>query len=534
MMRFIFLALCLALGFIPARMVYAETLVEVVCDGTNSASLRFAEKDSYADCLSNVNENGELVLDGTTREKCDKLIAYPLYCAQEGSAARGEIGVGLADRGTLRFSVEFEFPRPSKKVTLLLSDGTPRTSLSSEIQVMSLPCSNNEGGSTCQANLPVNKLCRLSKRIDLDAAVQNVHIRKGSKEVCLGKFSNDESLLTKAQRTERQYCSFTPSTGYESVSGWGFFDPAGYGTQGESQFYLAMEGLPTGREIVGCTPLGSKYKEVLSFESYGPESTDAVIYRNASEIEKAKISAEPLEYSYDLYRSLQAQSESIMTLSRSLAQINRQVSPQAAISESRESDSRYKDLRRANKKKKRKQKKNADRKTRNLFAQEELPTPQSAITWLAFDPLAGGDVILANNCKRKNVESRSYGTISCTGSSANNSRICGKLSNPLQASYSAQVCYEQRRGYNLLITRIEGAPVGEYYVCNGSQPLVTFPITVAEDELGTYGELFITDNSSPAEAVENLYFGTVSNELSDLKITGTPDCAGTPLVIGSL
>lgn len=532
MTRFICLTIGLALVITTLEFGHAETLVEVVCSETNAASLRFSEKDSYAECLSNLNANGGLVLDEASRQKCDKLIAYPLYCSLDGTAARGEIGVGLAEGGKLRFSVEFDFPRPSKAVTLHLSDGTPRTSLSSELQIVSLPCSNNDSGSTCEANVQVNKLCRIKKRINLDAAVQNVHIRKGSRELCLGKFSNDESLLTRKQRTERQYCSFTPSSGYESVSGWGFFDPAGYGTQGESQFYLSMEGLPTGREVVGCTPLGSKYKEVLSFESYGPESTDAVIYRNASEIEKARISSEPLEYSYDLYRSLQAQSGSLMTLSRSLAQINRQVSPQAALSQTRESDNRYKELRRANKKKKRKQKEKANRKTRNLAIQEELPAPQSAIAWLAFDPLAGGNVILANNCKKKAVETRSYGTVTCTGSS-NNTRVCTKLENSSQDAYQAQVCFEQRRGYNLLIARLEGVPAGTYYLCNGNTPLAESPFTVREDELGSFGEIVITDSASSAEAVENLYLGTVSKELSDLKITSSADCTGSALVSGA-
>ena len=474
-----------------------------------------------------------------TLEACEKVLELPMFCSQVESV-KLYLGLDPSTVGSLVFTIE------SPSASLLnqggffyAANGRLRDGAVKEVKLSKAICSSSSEVHTCQGSLRPAVGEKLATTFNFEQEVLSILLRDNKlRDVCMGKLA-DERKLTDNGRLERQFCEFTPTASYPSVSGAGFFDPNGYGTSGDSLLHVAFEGLPTDKTIRGCTQLGNSYQEVFSLTSYDADKGDAEIYGTLSTDEQAVFTRQGLEYSYDLYRQLAGNSGSISSLSSALALLNRQITSSAAYTEIRGSNKNFDELKRKQKKKKQEQKiKNA----RNLPISRLLSIattgrattekPAEVFQWLAFDPIGGGDVILAPACSAKSITKSSYGVLSCNAPNSS-ARACYPLTSTDPAgSAKGNACLEIRNGYTLATIRVEGAADGTYYVCNDGSLVTSEKLTVATDSLGAFGELQITDNSLAAQKVPGLAKGLLAS-LNTITLGTAQDCSG-PVVQGSL
>jgi len=475
-----------------------------------------------------------------TIEACEKLIELPVFCNKVDDV---KLYLGLdPNGGDILLNLESPQSSPlSKSGSFYAANGRLRDGAVKEIKIAKAACSLSNGIHSCKGALPMEVQDRLATTFNFGQAVLTILLRDSKlRDVCIGKLTNDEESLTRSGRLERQFCEFTPTSTYTSVSGSGFFDPKGFGTSGDSLLHVALEGLPTGKEIKGCTQVGNSYQEVFSIASYDVDKGDAEIYGTLSADEKSLLAEQGLEYSYDLYRQLAGESGAISSLSRSLSLLNRQISDTAAKTEVRESNKKFDELKRKQEKEKEEKKKKNQRSlkfsrlllmaaAKNVAARK----PTEVVQWLAFDPNGGGDVILAPTCSVKSITNSAYGVLSCDAPNST-SRACYPLSStdPTASSARGNACLEQRNGYALATIRVEGLPNGPYYICNNGSLITSEQLNVATDSLGSFGELQITDNSLAAAKVPGLVQGTIAT-LGTVTIGTTQDCSG-PALQGSL
>lgn len=475
-----------------------------------------------------------------TLEACEKLIELPVFCTRANDV-KLYLGLDLSYGGSILLNLESSQASPlSRSGFFYAANGRLRDGAVKEVKISKAVCSSADGINTCKGVLPQNVQSRLATTFNFGQEVLTILLRDSKlRDVCVGKLANDEANLTDNGRLERQFCEFTPSAASTNVSGSGFFDPNGYGTTGDSLLHVAFEGLPTGKDIKGCTQLGNSYQEVFSITAYDVDKGDAEIYGTLSGDEETALSEQGLEYSYDLYRQLAADSGTISSLSRSLSLLNRQISNSAATTEVRDSNKKFDELKREQEKKKEETKKKNQRSLHfsrllSIAAASNATgkKPAEVFQWLAFDPSGGGDVVLAPSCKAKSISNGAYGVLSCNAPNSS-SRACYPLASADPAlSARGNACFEQRNGYSLATIRMEGAADGAYYICNNGSLLTSEQLNVSTDEIGSFGELQITDNSLAEQRVPGLVLGTLS-ALGTITVGTARDCSG-PTVQGNV
>jgi hypothetical protein len=501
-----------------------------------SSALAVTALSAFASSLRAQSPAFEKCQSEKTLEACGKLIELPVFCTQVNDVTL-YLGIDPNAGGSILFTLESSQSSPlNKSGFFYAANGRLRDGAVKEVKLSKATCSSSNGINTCKGSLPQAVEAKLATTFNFEQEVLTILLRDTKlRDVCMGKLANEEQTLTDNGRLERQFCEFAPEAAYTSVSGSGFFDPNGYGTTGDSLLHVALEGLPTGKTIRGCTQLGNSYQEVFSLTSYDVAKGDAEIYGTLSADEQAVISGQGLEYSYDLYRQLAGNSGSISSLSRSLGLLNRQVSSNAASTEVRESNQKFEELKRAQKKKKEEEKKKNARSfpfSRLLSISSTDRAANSKTTevfqWLAFDPNGGGDVILAPSCSAKSVKNSSYGVLSCNAPNSS-ARACYALTSTNPASSpKGNACLEQRNGYALATIRVEGAADGSYYICNNGSLVTSEQLNVSTDSLGAFGELQITDNNLAAQKVPGLAEGVISS-LDTVTIGTAQDCSAPTL-----
>jgi len=470
-----------------------------------------------------------------TAENCEKIIELPIFCTNTNNV-KLYLG-GYPGSNLLLITLESTSSSPlNKSGFFYAANGRLRDGAVKEVKIANATCASINGIHTCKGSLTAATEKKLSSTFDFDQEVLSILLRDDKlRDVCMGKLANDETLLTTKGRLNRQFCEFTPAAAYKNTSGAGFFDPKGYGISGESLLHIAFEGLPTGKTIRGCSQLGNSYQEVFSISSYDVEKGDAEIYGSLSADEQTTLARQGLEYSYDLYRELEASSGTISSFSQSLSLLNRQISSNAASTETRESNQKFEELKRAQKKKKQEQKTQNSRtlpfsRFLSMASIDRASANKSSdvFQWLAFDPNGGGDVILAPSCSSKSISNNSYGIVSCNAPNSAKQSCSSLTSIDSTAATKGNACFEQRNGYLLATFRIEGAPDGAYYICNKGSLVSNEALNVSTDAIGSFGELQVTNNSLAAQRVPGLVEGAIDG-LVAITIDSAKDCL-TPIL----
>jgi hypothetical protein len=478
--------------------------------------LGIAEEDAFLKCRSE-----------PTEANCSKLVKLPAYCQNINDISL-YLGYDVAS-GSILITMESSEAPPielEEVGSFFAANGRLRDGAVKEVKMTRANCSLNAGVYACKGLLSLDREAKISNVFNFEQEVVTFLLRdKKLRDVCIGKLVNDETILTRNGRLERQYCEFTPNSGFTGLQGAGFFDPKGYGTTGDAHLHVAFEGFSVDQRVVGCSELGNRYQEVFRFAAYDASSTDAEIYGTLSEDEKNTITQKGPEYSYDLYRELTGLNDTISTFARTLGLLNRQISSSAAVSETRDSNKKFAELKRKQKKKKQEAKNSNQRSIWSSAilraARTTTVNKTEVFQWLAFDPLGGGDVIIAPSCKPKVVNEKAYGILSCNVPNSS-ARGCYVLSGSVGTA--GKVCLEERSGYKLAIFRVEGLADGSYYVCNGSSLVASEPLVVTTDNFGSFGELQVSDNSVVAGRVPGIVAGSLTG-LSSVSISSKADCS---------
>lgn len=466
-------------------------------------------------------------------------IELPVFC---GKSTVADFRISIEESTfDLLFEARFDGDSPEKNLLFYLVDGQITPGATNEVKITALRCRNSgNGGQTCSGTISAERAERLESRLDFDQAVLTVSLRTPTRDICVGKFTNNEELIENNGITERSLCSFTAADSEKTegltLTGDGFFDPRGYGADGESHFHMSLAGLPARETYLGCILVGeNQYRPVFDFKSYGPNKSDQTIYGDVDADGEAKLSQEAIHYSYDVYRALDSSADParLSLGGKSLSQINKQVSSPSASSEREKANSSRK-KKSSRKRKRRKKKKNKRVRSLDLMPAESKSKGSGDIfSWLAFDPLGSGTIYISKSC-RGNVPLRSYGSITCgnDGDSGSN-RECVDFSNTdSEATSAGKICQEFRNSYSLSTIRVKSLAAGDYYVCLDGAAVST-ALTVSGDEGEEFGTLEITDSATLAQLMSGLalYAGDLGS-VSTVAVATSSSCTDTVMTAG--
>lgn len=439
--------------------------------------------------------------------------------------------IGVDSNFDIEFRATFADKSPGKRLQLYFIDGNVQNGKVNEQRITRMKCSPQGEGEVCVGTISLERSQKLENSFNFDQAVINVSLRQGKrgKDLCLGKFTNDPEKISRNSRTERIFCSFIPTDESNGVTGEGHFNPGGYGTEADAHFHLRLTGLEAGNQYRGCSVTGeNRYRQAFTFTSYDANTTDAEIFGALNEDEQAEFNARKIDYSYDLYRSVNAVADADLQslFSINLSQINFGISSSSA-SQARKSGNRKRARAR-----RRRRRKNANRRRRAFAMAYDMQSVRAnsfgedVFKWLSFDPNSGGEVYIADKCKG-DVPTNSYGRIVCGDSvTVPDDRNCITLTGD-DESLTANACKEPKSGYNLVSLRVKDFEDGEYTVCIDGIA-VSEKLTVETDEVGAFAELEITDNATIEEQMTNAaFFSGDLSSVSTVGISETEDCATT-------
>jgi len=483
--------------------------------------------------------------DNLTPE-CAPEINLPIYCDSGVSAT---FDVSLNDDFDFAFTATFEGNAPGNKLDFYVADGNVSAGNAKEAKVTRMSCVDKQSGSgqVCTGAATLAKLEKLGEKLDFEQSVLTFLLRKKSKDVCIGKFTNNAEQITDNGKTEQVFCGFIPTSEEDAQSffGYGYFSANGYGTEGDAPFHMTFEGFPAGATVKGCTAKSgsTKYREVLSFKVYEAGATDAEVYGSTLTVtEQDHINSNKQEYSYDLHNQLNGSSDSGLSMAigipslGSVSKVNSSISGNSAKAGTSSSNKSRKKKKKARKRKSRKRK----ARTKSIQADalvmavkasgKKSNKNQEIFQWLEFNPLV--DVVyIAPNC-RGDVPSKSYGLVRCGddpksgGGPIGEKGGCINLTNTdTAAEYNGNLCQIPRTKYNEAVVKVGDLPAGEYTVCLNDTALST-SLVVASDSDGTRGEIHITDNPELASQISSIvYYNGDLTSLQSVEISDNGACS---------
>ncbi|MCB0319989.1 MAG: hypothetical protein KDD60_03630 [Bdellovibrionales bacterium] len=427
-------------------------------------------------------------------------VQLTLYCERDGAVP---LSFGITDDLDMGFTVQFPENPPASKMTLFAVDGEVESGKVSETKLTSMKCK----GSECLGTLTYERFQELEGKFNFDQSFINFVIRKGGKfgkDLCIGKFTNNPDLITQNNSGKRVLCAIQPAEGNDSLSGIGYFEPGGYGTDGDAFFHLEVSGLDVGTNYSGCSVVGeNRYKKVLQFSSsLKSDASDTVIYGELSSVEQAEFNRHAADYSYDLYREVFGSEDAVQTLlTPSLSLINKGVSSDRASSSVASSNAATSKERRKQRRKRKEQGKRA--RSAVLFAADASLTIQakkkvtSTLAWLNFDPL-GGQLIISTSCK-SDANDKAVATLVCGEEVEDENRSCQDLTTS-ESGVTGTICRETWQGVGRISILTRGLSEGTYHVClNGAviEPVLQSS-TASRANSVTSGQLKLTDSATLA------------------------------------
>lgn len=450
----------------------------------------------------------------------------PLYCLD---GEEPNFVFGITDDLKFGFSATFSEKPKQDFYQLFLVDGQVQNNSRNGARVVKLKCRGKE----CSGSITSEEARDLEDRFDVNQAVINFVLRKGAREYCIGKFTNDLEKLAENTRSDRVLCAYEALDSNTDITGEGYFTPSQYGASlpddtEEPFFHFTLRGLSTGETYRGCTIVGTNvYRNAFVFESYSPDQSDFEIYGSLTDEQQAEFDSRKLDYSYDLTRTLEGASldRGLRAFTINLSQINFSVSGSSGSSEIKRSNNARK---RARKRKREKRGESGrTRVARELVLRGNTFSKQRIFKWLGFDPLGGGDILLSTNCKG-DVPSQAFGKIACGPSRTGDNRQCVSFMGSSE-DVIGTVCKEPYTGYTNVVIATEGLAAGDYSICfDGVQEEST--LTVTSDSLGTFGIAYITDSSTLADQSSRYTFTDASiSDLSTVVISSSGDCGDADL-----
>lgn len=458
-------------------------------------------------------------------DACD--VTVPLYCQQKGKVP---FTFGINDDFDFGFTAVFSDSPPAKQLIFYAVDGEAENGSVNETKVTKLVCR----GTTCTGAISLERAQKLEQQFDFDQAVINFVLRaqgKNGKDVCLGKFTNNPDLVAQNDGGKRVVCTVQPTDGNEAITGTGYFEPGGYGSDGDSFFHLALEGLDVGTSYKGCSVVGeNRFRKVFAFDpALRASATDSEVYGVLSAKEQAVFDAHRSEYSYDLFREVYGSGDIFNpSFSPSLSLINKGVSEERASSSVRSSN---KSTRAARKRRKRR-KKQQGKRTRVASVLADLPgvaiaakrKPESVLAWLNFDP-QGGQLVISPSCKG-NVLAQSVATLACgEAAGADPDHVCNSLSFT-EDDRSGTACRDFFDGVGQLKVLAKGLELGVYSVCVNDELIAPVLTVVSTTSGGTFGKLIVTDNSTLADGSNERIqlISQVLSEVTDISLSQSGSC----------
>ncbi|MCB0334735.1 MAG: hypothetical protein KDD62_00475 [Bdellovibrionales bacterium] len=459
-------------------------------------------------------------------------ISLPFYCSGDDTAS---LELGLNTNFDIQFTATLNRKTPTDRFEMYALNGNTSIDGSNEVRVAPIKCSYNKDSntSTCTGILTLEKEAKLAETFNFEQAVIDFVFRRGRSTFCIGKLTNNEELLTQNGLEQRAFCSVGNLARKRApeVSGFGFFDPRGYGTDGESHLHLSVTGLPEKQKLHACIPTKKSYTSAFSFSAYSAEDTDQSIYGDLDEEEGNKLSAEATSYSYDLWRTVVESANPSALFSKTLSQINRQVSPPSASSgRTSTTSSLTKRLSDSKNSKKRKRNKNSKKGASTKSVDALGAKSKSKIfDWLSFDPLSGNSFYLATDCN-KNTPEKAFARVSCSKDpAAVDGAECATPS--AGDAVTLKIC-RTNDSLTPMTIRVTGLAPASYYVCTDGQALAG-TLDVNATDSSSYGELNVTD-SEAIKAVIDSYAISKSPlaEIQSVTIGTTEDCSN-PVASGS-
>lgn len=457
-------------------------------------------------------------------DACD--VSLNVYCLADRS---GVLTMGITENADLGFDVVFNKKAPSRKLKLIAVDGVVEKGAVNEFRLTTLNCT----GKSCSGVYPgiAESIERLQSEFNIDQNVVNFVLRDRGRDLCIGKFTNNPDKVAEASDLERAVCEFVPAEGYETLSGSGYFDSAGFGDG--SFFHLSLQQFPVGQRYTGCSVIGEgRYRKVLEFQSYDQDSTDDEIYGTLSDAEREIFESKLFEYSYDLLRQLLGEGSSDAGLdlrfgfTPSLSAINKGVTPSRGSKAIKSSNK--KSSRKRARKRRRKKKKNAKRSLRSRAvaaasdrALRVSGDNEDVLAWLNFDP-SGGTIYLAPNCYGDGVPAKAYGQLLCGEDAESEARKCIALSPSGDQAGEARVCLETRESFGIFNIRAKELETGTYQICFDSEQSGQ---TIAVGALET-AEQNLTDSTLLAERVSAYeQIGVSPGEVEQIGLSLSGDCS---------
>lgn len=446
---------------------------------------------------------------------CD--VNMNLFCKEQGTVP---FTLGITNDYKLGFTAQFASEPPAKKLPLFAVDGMVEEGKVSEIKVTDLICIEK----VCRGSISDEQSDALEAKFNVHQSFINFVIRvggKNGKDACIGKFTNNPELIEQNNSAKRVVCKFNPTTGNESVSGSGYFVPAGYGTEGDSFFNIALQGLPDGQTFKGCSIIGERrHRQVFEVSPVLlADVTDKKIYGRLSEAEQSEFDSRVGDYSYELFRDILLEQDPLnFNFSPSLGSINKGVSPSRGSNSVDESNKSTKEERKERKReKKKKGKRNLAQDILSLAANRDR---ESVLAWLNFDPL-GGQLIIGKKCNADSLED-AVGIITCGEEAEDEDSKCLDISS--SEDLSGTVCRDKFANTTRITVRLRASEESSYTVCLDGTPLSS-KVDLSSAGEAYSGEVKLTSSTVLSEADQSytFYEGDLT-QVEEIKVSAGENC----------